>query len=90
MQWQHPGPLQQVRLPLCQTPVNARLRRPSPLLRRLLSPLWKSTKTLQRRKSKQRRKTLRRRHPNVVAIGSEKESQQRLPVLSPLTSTPGK
>ena len=90
MQWQPPDLPRQVWLPLRQTLVNAQPRRPSPLPRQLLSPQWMSTRMLQRRKRMRRKKTLRRRHPNVVAIGSVKESKQHLPSLSPLTWMPGK
>ena len=90
MQWQHPDPLQQVRLHLRLTQVNARLRLPSPLPRRLQSPQWKSTRMLQRRKLKRREKMLLRRLPSVVATGSENANKQHLPRLSPLTLTPGK
>ena len=90
MQWQHPDPLQEVRLPLCQTSVNARLRRPSPLPRRLQSPQWRSTGMLQRRKLKRRKLMLLQQLQSVVDIGSANESQQHLPRLSPLTLTPGK
>ena len=90
MQWQHPDPLQQVRLLLRLTQVNARLRLPSPLPRRLQSPQWKLTRMLQRRKSKRRKIRLLRRLPNVVATGSENGNKQHLPRLSPLTLTPGK
>ena len=90
MQWQHPGPLQEVRLLLRKTQVNARLRRPSPLPRRLQSPQWRSTGMLQRRKFKRRKKMLLQQLQSVVDIGSANESKQHLPRLSPLTLTPGK